>query len=151
MSDDQGDDEVGYGKPPRKHQFKPGESGNPKGRRKGSKGLKTELTEELNERVAITVEGKRINVSKKRLIIKALAAKAAKGNVPAAEKLISLIIQLEGIEDERAVIRPLSDNDQAILDRMLGADGASDEDEPTSDNSQGDDPRPASEEERSSD
>jgi hypothetical protein len=122
MTDERHDDDVGYGKPPRKHQFKPGQSGNPKGRRRGSKGLKTELREELNERVPITIDGKRVNISKKRLIIKALAAKAAKGNVPAAEKLISLIIQLEGIEDERTAVRPLSDNDQAILDRMLATD-----------------------------
>jgi hypothetical protein len=26
------DDEVGFGKPPKKHQWKPGQSGNPKGR-----------------------------------------------------------------------------------------------------------------------
>lgn len=32
---DDDDDKVGYGRPPRKHQFKPGESGNPKGRPKG--------------------------------------------------------------------------------------------------------------------
>ena len=29
-----GDYEVGYGKPPKKHQFKRGQSGNPKGRKK---------------------------------------------------------------------------------------------------------------------
>jgi len=29
--------ETGYGKPPKAHQWKPGESGNPKGRPKGSR------------------------------------------------------------------------------------------------------------------
>ena len=32
-----GPDRVGYGRPPEEHQFRPGQSGNPKGRPKGSK------------------------------------------------------------------------------------------------------------------
>jgi hypothetical protein len=75
--------QVGYGKPPREHRFQPGKSGNPRGRPKGAKGLKAELTEEMNEWVTITSEGKQRRVRKRRLIIKALAAKAAKGNVAA--------------------------------------------------------------------
>ena len=36
MSNDD-DDYVGYGRPPKKHRFKPGQSGNPAGRQKGSR------------------------------------------------------------------------------------------------------------------
>lgn len=44
---DKDDCEVGYGKPPRHSQFKPGQSGNPRGRKKGSRGLRTDLHAEL--------------------------------------------------------------------------------------------------------
>ncbi len=116
-----GDEAVGYGKPPRKNQFRPGQSGNPKGRPRGAKGLKTELREELDEWVTITVEGgKTKRIRKRRLVIKALAAKAAKGNVAAADRLLSLVIQAEGFEDQRPARRPLSDTDQMILDQFLG-------------------------------
>ena len=38
--------EVGYGKPPVHTQFKPGQSGNPKGRPKGAKNKRPKLNEE---------------------------------------------------------------------------------------------------------
>ena len=44
---------VGKGKPPKSTRFKPGQSGNPKGRPKGRKNLKTELDEVLNATVML--------------------------------------------------------------------------------------------------
>ena len=41
--DDEGDHEVGYGKPPRHSQFIKGQSGNRRGRPAGAKNLKTLL------------------------------------------------------------------------------------------------------------
>ena len=43
------DEKVGYRRPPKKSRFKPGQSGNPKGRPKGTKNLKRDLIEELQE------------------------------------------------------------------------------------------------------
>jgi hypothetical protein len=122
LSNDDDRYDVGYGKPPRANQFQPGKSGNPRGRPKGAKGLKSELRAELDEFVTITVDGKSKRIRKRRLVIKALAAKAAKGNVQAADKLLSLVIQAEGFEDERPTRKPLSDTDQLILKQMLGGD-----------------------------
>lgn len=122
-----GDYDVGYGRPPRKNQFQPGKSGNPKGRPRGALGLKAELKAELDEMVTITVDGKPKRIRKRRLVIKALAAKAAKGNVAAADKLLSLVIQAEGFEDQRPAVRPLTETDMMILDRFLGDGETSDE------------------------
>lgn len=120
MADDNDDDEVGYGKPPKHGQFKPGKSGNPRGRPRGALGLKAELKAELDEFVTITIDGKPKRIRKRRLVIKALAAKAAKGNVAAADKLLSLVIQAEGFEDERPVQKALTDTDNLILSQFLG-------------------------------
>jgi hypothetical protein len=108
-------EEVGYGKPPKRTQFKPGRSGNPKGRPKGTRNLKTDLIEELSERVAITENGKPLRVSKQRLMVKALTARAVKGDTKAASILISLLAQTMGLDPQDGAKVDLSEEDDAIL------------------------------------
>ena len=45
--------EVGYGKPPKASRGRKGQSGNRRGRQKGARNLKTELSEELAEIISI--------------------------------------------------------------------------------------------------
>ena len=85
------DDKVGYGRPPKAHQFKPGQSGNPKGRPKGTKDLKTDLAEELAERIVVIEGGSQKTLSKQRAVLKALVAKAINGTPQAITALIKLI------------------------------------------------------------
>jgi Family of unknown function (DUF5681) len=115
------DDYVGYCKPPKKHWFKPGQSGNPKGRKKGSRGLKTDLKAELNSRVTITENGRTISLTKQQVIIKSLATKAAKGDVKAANSIVALTIQMHGIEDERIGKSQVSAADEAVLKDYLAS------------------------------
>ena len=53
-----GGNEVGYGKPPKEHQFKPGQSGNLKGRPKSKKSGLTDVSGLLNEPVKVKAGGK---------------------------------------------------------------------------------------------
>lgn len=110
---------VGYGKPPKAHQFKPGHSGNPKGRPKDSKNLSTDITEEMAEMIQLSESGQLKIITKQRAMVKALCAKALKGNVPAINALSKLALQAELVQEGATDMAALSDEDSAILDSFL--------------------------------
>ncbi|HML90851.1 DUF5681 domain-containing protein [Methyloceanibacter sp.] len=87
------DYDVGYRKPPKHTQFKPGKSGNPKGRPKGRKNYTTIVREALAKKVAVSEGGRVREVSYAEAVLMALAAKALKGDVRAAESLLRLMQQ----------------------------------------------------------
>ena len=108
--------EVGYGRPPKHTQFKKGQSGNPKGRKKGARGFKTDLKAEMNARVEITESGRQVILTKQQLLVKQLVAKALKGDVRALSKLTDLVISIFGVEDEvRSSKAGLPTEDKAII------------------------------------
>lgn len=72
--------EIGYGRPPRATQFKPGESGNPRGRPRGSKNLSLLLEEELTQRVTINENGRRRRITKRAAIVKHMVNKTLSGD-----------------------------------------------------------------------
>ena len=116
------DYEVGYGKPPKHSRFKSGQSGNPGGRQKGSRGLKTDLQAELVGLMTIRINGEPVKGTRQRLFVRALASRAAAGDLKAAQILAPLIIQVLGVEDRGADRGRLSRQDQAILDEFMAAD-----------------------------
>ncbi len=112
------DYDVGYGKPPKGRQFRKGESGNQKGRLKGRKNLKTELLEELAERIHIREDGERRQISKQRAIIKQLVAKAIKGDPKAASAIFQIVQRIVG-EQDPASEPTLTTADEEILAAFL--------------------------------
>ena len=113
------DYEVGFRKPPRHTQFVKGQSGNPKGRPKGTKNLKTELMEELQEKIVVREDGKRTVVSRRRAIIKTLVAKALKGDTRAANALVNLDYKYLPPDESQSEERDLAPEDKAILENLL--------------------------------
>jgi len=118
MMAEQEDEKVGYRKPPTRTRFQPGVSGNPDGRRKGSVNLKTDLRSELSELIHIREGERSLKVSKQRAMLKAMVAKALKGDARAANVVLMLAGRL--FEPEVAEEVPaLTSDDQAILERFL--------------------------------
>lgn len=110
---------VGYRKPPTKTRFKPGQSGNPNGRPKGSVNLKTDLRSELSERIQIREGERSLKVSKQRAMLKALVAKALKGDARAANVVLTLVGKLFEPDAAAEEVPSLTADDQAILERFL--------------------------------
>jgi uncharacterized protein DUF5681 len=86
---------VGYGKPPEATRFRKGRTGNPAGKALGRKNLKTELLEELSQKIEVSENGKRRLMSRQTVILRRLVADAAKGDAKARDQLLRLIGQIE--------------------------------------------------------
>ena len=81
--------EVGFGKPPKRTQFKKGRSGNPKGRPRKKPDLYSELTKVLREK--ITVEGQQEKVTVQQALLLRLRDEALRGELW-AQKLLQKVL-----------------------------------------------------------
>ena len=98
MSKNDNEEAVGYGRPPVATRFQPGQSGNPRGRPRGTRNLVSDLREELSEKIRIREGGKERFVSKQRAFVKSLVAAAVKGDARATSALVSLCARAFGEE-----------------------------------------------------
>src|ERR1700733_181092 len=94
------EDSVGYKKPPRHAQFRPGQSGNPEGRPKKVASLPDIFSKELRARVPIVSNGKRTKVSMLVAIVKQHLNKAANGDSKAAAMVLNHLKEIKpGVGD----------------------------------------------------
>jgi Family of unknown function (DUF5681) len=117
---------VGPGRPPREYQFKPGQSGNPKGAKRKSPSisldLKALLERALNKTVTLKQGERERMVTMAAAGIEQLVAQFAKGDRHARRDLIALADRL-GVDlvagQHNAIEEALASDHQAILDAYV--------------------------------
>lgn len=97
---------IGYKKPPRDTRFKPGRSGNPRGRPKGAKSrvpkslkkMRDLVIKEAYREVAIQDKHGQVSMPVVQAALRSLGLKAAQGNVPAHRLMIEITSRAEADE-----------------------------------------------------
>ncbi|MBA3511588.1 DUF5681 domain-containing protein [Sphingomonas sp.] len=103
-----GDNDVGYRKPPMNHQFRPGKSGNPKGRPKRER---IDVAERLSERIRFSINGKEESKTPFEAGLLSSVGRALKGDMRAARRFLGycnsagLFERAEPIDDHQYVLR----------------------------------------------
>jgi len=115
---------VGYGRPPAGSRFKPGKSGNPKGRPKGSRNFRTDLMETLKAPIHVKENGNLRKLSTQQAALFRLREKALKGDSRSLNRLLDLAAHYNGETLTIDSAETVPDEDQAILDHYLGREPA---------------------------
>jgi Family of unknown function (DUF5681) len=107
------DNNVGYSRPPRAHQFKPGQSGNPKGRPKGAKNESTILREIFERKIASRSGTRLRRITILEGILLRITEDSLKGNTKSAAFLLNRYAAMVSGE-----LQPheLSDDDREVFE-----------------------------------
>jgi hypothetical protein len=110
--------QVGYGRPPAHARFKPGRSGNPRGRPKGAKNEDTILREIMNRPIEIREAGRPRKISVLAAILLKFTENALKGDPKSA----TFLLNRYGLA-ERNAPQPdgLDQDDRELLDSYVQA------------------------------
>ncbi len=117
MSEDDG--VARYQRPPRKGQFKPGQSGNPRGRPKNSKNIKTYVGELLSAKIQVIEDGKTRKMSRAEAIATQLVNLAAKGDPKGLAAVMNLTREFdEAVADGRPIALSRAE-DAGVLEGII--------------------------------
>jgi hypothetical protein len=103
---------VGYGRPPQHSRFKPGQSGNPKGRAKQSRNMRSIVQQVLNEDMQIREGGRLRRMSAMEALVRTTLTRSFKGDPKALVSLI-VIMKQSGYGPDR---------DEPMADLLSAAD-----------------------------
>jgi len=127
MAEDDQPYQIGYGKPPRATQFKPGSSGNRSGRPKGSKNLVTIVLRECRQKVLINGPRGSRPVTKLEAAVMQLVNKSAQGDLRASREFLPLLQRSEEAAASNGSSLSLAELDQPVLEtirrRMMRING----------------------------
>ena len=121
QSDDKPNSAVGYRRPPVNRQFKPGQSGNPRGRPKGSKNFPTMFAEAMSRPVTVRDKGNIRRLSKLELMVEVLVNKAVAGDPKAFAMVVQFAEKFEVFKRQTQNHRENMDSALLKLKRGLEA------------------------------
>jgi Family of unknown function (DUF5681) len=110
---------VGYRRPPNATQFKPGQSGNPRGRPKGPRNIGAILREVIGQKIAVTEGGKTRRLPALEVMLRRLVNEAMRSDPKAMKLLLSLVERYSESPDPEVHPDQLLADDQAILKEFL--------------------------------
>jgi hypothetical protein len=111
--------DVGYKKPPKESQFIRGQSGNPKGRPKGSKNISTMFNQITNELIQVTENGRSKSMTRMEAVIHQLTNKALSGDPRVMREFLHLGRMFEEVtQAEEASLEP-HERDTVVLQSVL--------------------------------
>ena len=110
---------IGWGRPPVHTRWQPGQSGNPKGRRKGRRNIKTELREIAVKMITVRDGERERQVSLLGANVLAHGVKGAKGDVRSAGLFLNHAHRLGLLDDEVAAVLESAARDSRDSDAVL--------------------------------
>jgi hypothetical protein len=110
---------VGYGRPPKETQFKPGTSGNAKGRPKGTRPIGAILQDIIQQKISVTEGGKTRRITTLEVMFRRLANDAMRSDQKAIKLLLSLADRYAGSPETVLQLREMLNEDEEILAQYL--------------------------------
>jgi hypothetical protein len=106
-------------RPPRKGQFQPGKSGNPRGRPKGAKNVRTLVEEQLAVKVTVVENGRSREISKREVMVLQLVNKATTGDLKSIATVLDMTRDhVEGLPNAGLSVFARAE-DSAVMDAII--------------------------------
>jgi hypothetical protein len=99
--------------------FQKGQSGNPKGRPKGAKGLKTLVAQELKASITVQQNGKKTRIRQSEALVKRMVNDALQGRDRPRDTVLRYADAIDQDRQQQRTAAELTAEDQATLDRYV--------------------------------
>ncbi len=114
---------VGYGRPPKETRFQPGKSGNPTGRRTGSRSVGAILDDVFRQMIEVTENGKTRRVPAVEAMMRRLRNDALRGDPKAIRLSIELIRRRSDTHESAVPLKEMLAEDREILAKYVPKTG----------------------------
>jgi Family of unknown function (DUF5681) len=113
------DYDIGYGRPPKRSQFRPGQSGNPTGRRKAIPTIGSRLRELVYSKVTVTEQGRTRRISRLDVMLRQLGNDAMRGDKRAFKLLMEFLHRYDAAVEGPVRSEDMTSEDLEILSDYL--------------------------------